>query len=755
MELSLPEYSAIVRQMQAQPPWRAQADRCADYADGNQLDAQVLARQRELGIAPAKEDIIGPVIRSVCGYEAKTRTDWRVSADTAQAAADNESEDIAAALNFELNQAERHSGADRALGQAFRSMLVAGIGWVEVTRSPSSLQYPYQCRAVHRNEIFWDMTAHDMQEARWLVRRRWVDAERALHLFPQAREILSQHGVLVHSDYLGLGHNGGLEGGVSTALHNAPDAARAWTQAEEHYYNTEARQVCLSEVWYRRWVKVEVLVSGAGLSRQAVAYEADNAAHQQLLASGQAQLKSETQSRIRRAWWLGPHCLHDGPSPYAHGKYPYIPLFGWREDMTGIPYGLVRGMVFPQDSLNHANARLVWGLTSVQVIRTQGAALMTDEQLRRTIAMTNADIVLDDAAMAQNGARFEIKRDFPLNAQHFQLMQDARAAIRSVSGVTNAFDGSGGSATSGLQEQTQLEQSQTALAELFDNFKAARSEAGELLLAMIIEDLGEAEHTVTIAGNVFTPARRVVLNQQETDPITGMMRRRMNVRAQRLRVALEDVPTSSSFRSQQMASLTEAIKSAPSTVQQALMPYLFDLMPIPNKKEVTELLRQAGSQPDPESIKAQAMQEAKAQLQYDLKERELALKAQQITQQGAESEARIGKLVQEAVQTGVQAAYAATQAAYQIVQNPQVAAIGDTVLQTAGYQKPQPVGDDPDLGVGQAAPILGHAAPDMQQAMQVRQNTSPAFPPLPQQADSGLQGIETMAAGDNLPHPPV
>ena len=32
----------------------------------------------------------------------------------------------------------------------------------------------------------------------------------------------------------------------------------------------------------------------------------------------------------------------------------------------------------------------------------------------------------------------------------------------------------------------------------------------------------------------------------------------------------------------------------------------------------------------------------------------------------------------------------------------------------------------------------------------VQQNTSPAFPPVPQQASSGMQGIETTTTEDNI-----
>lgn len=52
----------------------------------------------------------------------------------------------------------------------------------------------------------------------------------------------------------------------------------------------------------------------------------------------------------------------------------------------------------------------------------------------------------------------------------------------------------------------------------------------------------------------------------------------------------------SSFRVQQLNSLSEAIKSLPPEAQQVMMPFLIDLMDLPRKKEVVQALRCSSSQ---------------------------------------------------------------------------------------------------------------------------------------------------------------
>lgn len=63
--LTVDEYADINYEIEDQPAWRAVADKEMDYADGNQLDTDLLRRQQALGIPPAVEDLIGPALLSL------------------------------------------------------------------------------------------------------------------------------------------------------------------------------------------------------------------------------------------------------------------------------------------------------------------------------------------------------------------------------------------------------------------------------------------------------------------------------------------------------------------------------------------------------------------------------------------------------------------------------------------------------------------------------------------------------------------
>ena len=740
--LTLAEYTEFLYEIENQPSkWRVIADKEMDYANGNQLDSDLLKAQAALGIPPAMEDLIGPALEAIRGFEVASRKDWRVSPNGQPGG-----QDVADAINFKLNQAERQSKADAACGDAFLPQIAVGLGWVEVSRESDPFKDPYRCRAVNRNEIRFDFNAEesDLSDARYLRRQRWLHPSRLVRVFPKHKELIREFG-RAGSHWWASSQMDATEGGASTGLRNAWNEAREWTTHEDKFFNPTTKEVCLSELWYRRWVDVGVIKTPDG---RVVEYDDKNQAHNYALASGRAKYSRAVVARVRRSFWLGPHCLFDGPSIYSHRHFPYVPFWGFREDSTKVPYGFVRGLIYQQDAINSGSARLRWGFSATRTERTKGAVEMTDEQFRRQVGRLDADIVLNAAHMAQPGAKFEVKRDYTLTNGQLQLLDNARNAIQRISpAASGAFGGRRGTATSGIQEQTQVEQANQSLSAMMENFGAGRRMVGELLMSMIIDDLGDQQHEILIEGDAITADRTVVINKPEIDEATGTPYLSNDLQRTRLLVALDDVPSTGSYRGQQLNSMTEAVKSLPAQYQAAAMPFLASLMDVPFKRELVEALRAAGQQESPEQVEKRIKDEVQKALKlagHDLKARELDMKQPLV-------DAQVQQTMAQAVQTGVQAAFSAMQGGVQVAQMPMIAPIADAIMQGAGYQKPTPGGDDPNFPapVHTAAMDINDVAP-ADSSIAVQSNTSPAFPPVPQQAETGMRGIETLRPTDNL-----
>jgi hypothetical protein len=289
---------------------------------------------------------------------------------------------------------------------------------------------------------------------------------------------------------------------------------------------------------------------------------------------------------------------------------------------------------------------------------------------------------------------------------------------------------------------------------MMSNFSDGRALVGEMLMAMIVEDMGKEEQSVIIEGDAVKPDRTVVINKTEVDA-AGYTYLSNDLQRTRLMVSLEDVPSSPSYRGQQLNAMSEAVKSLPPQYQAAALPFLVSLMDVPFQRDLVEAIRSAGAQESPEAIEQRIkkeVQDALARAGNELKARELTLKERI-------GDAEIKRLMAEAVQTGVQAAFSAMQAGAQVAMNPAIAPVADAIMQASGYQLPNPAGVDPNFPTA-ALPVPtvpaadekpGNVAGLSNGAPPVRQNTSPAFPPIAQEPDSGMDGIETLTPGDNLP----
>lgn len=723
--LSLADFTLFLNELSNQPPWRSTADREMDYYDGNQLDADILQKQAAIGMPPAIEPLIGPAIDAVLGFEAKTRTDWRVVPDS-----DKDGDDVADALNFKLNQAERHSKADKACSDAYKSQVSVGLGWVEVARESNPFKFPYRCQAVHRNEIWWDWLAcMDPDKMRYMIRRRWVDRDQAALQYPDKTELIKASS----RGWSGLDVGSAMDGGTSTDLAMSYAAERGWSIEEMQWRDAEGRRVCLFEVWYRVWKRVAVMTLPDG---RVVEVDIDNPVHVAALASGAMLPQMVVVPKMRRSIWMGPHRLDDGPTPYKHQNFPYVPFIGVLEDRTMKPYGLIRGMMYQQDSINAGTGKIRWGLAAVRTVRTKGAVMADDEAFRQQVARIDADIILDANHMSKPGAKFEVDRDFQLNEQQYKMLADARLAIERSSRITSAFQGKQGTARSGVQESTQVEQSVQALADMNDNFATARAMVGELLLSMIIEDSIGKPETVTIDGKGLKPDRTIDLNTPTADE-DGFEYLNNDIERTKVKVTLSDVPSTPTFRAQQLGAMSEAFKSLPEKYQPIVLPHLLKLMDVPDKRDIIEGIKQVDQQPSAEQIQAM-IEQAVRDAGLDIKRLEVERRYP-----AGMDEAKEALVRAQAVEVGVKAAFAAIQTAGSIVMQPAIAPVADVVMQNAGFRLPNPAGQDPNFP--QPMPEL---APGMAPTgvPPVQTNTSPMSPPVPQQPGapgSAQRGIET------------
>lgn len=624
--LSLEALEKFLGEISSQPDWRAEADRCAEYYDGNQLPPEVVDEMRRRGQPILIHNLIAPAIDGVLGLEAKTRTDWMVVAD------DDQGLEVAAALNERLNEAARLSSADRACADAYKAMVVSGLGWVEVNRSDDPFGALYRINYVHRREMFYDWHASmDMHDARWMVRRKWLDVDELLLAFPQHKELIRE----ISKGWAGWDNWEELQKLMdSPTLVGAYNTQRNSQLLVHEWWDSQRERAMTYEVYYRVWNKKPVCFLPDG---RRFAFDEKNPLHVKIVSMPDVRVVMSQFPTMRMAYFIGPHRVVDVPSPHPHNEFPYVPFFGYREDTSNVPYGLVRRMLPAQDEINFRRSKLTQELNKFLVIKDEDALLeMSDNELIDELHRGDGVVTLNPQRLNRDHNAFRIENGAQIAHQQFQVMMESQKLIQDVAGIYASFLGQNSNASSGVAIDSLVEQSTTTLSEINDNYRFARRKVGELLLAFVMQDIGQQQVQIEIDARKPQRTRKITLNEKTDQGINN------DIHRMKTRVLLTDVSNTPGYRQQMQRSLLEVMAQVPPEIQVALIDLVIEMTDLPNRDEILKRIRAVtGQGVDPKDIPPEQQQ----QMQQQAQEAE-QMKQMQMQQMGLQIEKLAGEIRQ-------------------------------------------------------------------------------------------------------------
>jgi hypothetical protein len=616
-ELSREDLERMLSDIDIQPEWRAAADVAADYYDDKQITTEMLAEMEERGQPPLIHNLIKPAINGVLGMEARTRTGWIVRAD------DEEGTEVAEAINEKLHEAARMAQADRACADAYAGQIKTGMAWVEVSRNSDPFEYPYRVECVNRREIWWDWHSKraDRKDARWLLRRRWLDEDEAIAAFPKHEDLIKQ----VSNGWQGWTFVEDTH--AQSGLVGAHADYMSFGRSLDEWWDSQRRRTLVYEIYYRVKVNSLVLVSPSGLK---VEFDKNNLEHKMLALDPRMKLIDGMITKMRCAWYIGPHRIEDKPSPHPHNKFPYVPFIGFTEDTTGVPYGLVRSMIPAQDEINHRRSKLTWLLNVKQVIKDDDATNMSDEQIQEQLSLGDGIVTLNSRRSNKDRNAFRIETEFNIASQQFQIMQEAEKMIQDVAGIYSSFLGQESGAKSGVAINSLVEQGATTLSEINDNYRFARQEVGELLMAHIIEDIGDKPTTVTTNLNDAKRTKHIELNKPDADE-QGNKFITNHVMRTKSHVVLDNIQNTPGYHAQLTQRWMDVAQSMPPELAVSIIPVILELSDLPNKEEALKQIRQAtGMGVNPDDMSEEEM----AAYQQQQKEAQMMKQAQMMKVQG-------------------------------------------------------------------------------------------------------------------------
>ncbi|WP_447403549.1 portal protein [Escherichia coli] len=627
------QLQALCSDIDSQPKWRDAANKACAYYDGDQLPPEVLQVLKDRGQPMTIHNLIAPTVDGVLGMEAKTRTDLLVISDDP----DDETEKLAEAINAEFADACRLGNMNKARSDAYAEQIKAGLSWVEVRRNSDPFGPEFKVSTVSRNEVFWDWLSReaDLSDCRWLMRRRWMDTDEAKATFPGMAQVIDY----AIDDWRGFVDTTVTEGQPSPLM-SAWEEYQSWDRQQNEWLQRERRRVLLQVVYYRTFDRLPVMALSSG---RVVAFDKNNLMHAVAVASGRVQVRVGRVSRIREAWFVGPHFIVDRPCSAPQGMFPLVPFWGYRKDKTGEPYGLISRAIPAQDEVNFRRIKLTWLLQAKRVIMDEDATQLSDNELMEQIERPDGIIKLNPARKNQKSVAdvFRVEQDFQVASQQFQVMQESEKLIQDTMGVYSAFLGQDSNASSGVAISNLVEQGATTLAEINDNYQFACQQVGRLLLAYLLDDLKKRRnHAVVINRDDRQRRQTIVLNAEgDNGELTNDISR-LNTH-----IALAPVQQTPAFKVQLAQRMSEVIQGLPPQVQAVVLDLWVNLLDVPQKQEFVERIRAALGTPKspdemtPEEQEAAAQQQALEQQQAELQMREMTGRVAKLEAEAARARA--------------------------------------------------------------------------------------------------------------------
>ena len=588
--------------------WRELAAKCADYYDHLQITGSRLKQLQACEYLDLIGNLIQPTVNSVLGHEEQRRVDWMITAD------DEDSEEVAEGLNQKLNEIMRLAEANRHCSEAYKHMIIKGVGWLHVRRNPDPFDANrYIIERVQTDEMYWDMRDRDtgLRNCRWMARRKFMDKDEAITLFP-GHKMLIENACDGWTSGFAIGHESAEFEQRYSEWH------RAQENIEHVLQGSKREQIAVYEVYYRVWEQAKVVRYASGAVEE---YRKDDAQQLMALLIGQARGERLPLMKMRRKYFIGPHEISDDPSPHPHNHFPFVKFEGYTEDSSNVPYGIVRGMIDPQDAYNEAGFEILHILEHKRIIKEVSTTKMRDSELVSEMRRRDGVITTEDGKLGT----LLVEKDWT-ELQALNGMQDKYSQqVRDFSGVYNSYTGRDDASRSGVAIASMAELGATTLSEINANYEYGRKKLAELVIAYIVEDMGQQPQRIGIrAGSGGQVRKTVHLNAEDEHG------RLTNALAQaKYQVTLADVHSSVGYRQHLNMRVMEMfqVTTGDATMQRFLMEMAIETSELPNRHEVLEKWRKLnGISEDPE-----------AQAQMQQQQQEQAAQAAQIAEKQAQA----------------------------------------------------------------------------------------------------------------------
>jgi hypothetical protein len=592
----------------------------ADFYDGLQWDDRDAEILRERGQAPLVFNKTAQHINWLLGTERRTRVDFNVLPRK------DGHEQVAKSKTKLLKYVSDVNKSQFARSRAFGDSMKVGVGWLEDGIRSDPREEPLFSRYEHWRNIWWDALAKEphLSDARYLFRVKWADTDVAEAMFPDRKDVLQR--TARHSDLNFFEDDDDFNFTSLYADHRSshPVFARGRSFLDTSFnIGNRRRRNKLIECWYRKPVNGQFLRSKPHalmmpelldqLDRvNGTPFDGSDENQQFLIDGGLASVFDAVEMQVWVAIWTGDHFLQNVKSPYQHNRFPFTPIWAYRRDRDGMPYGPIRNMRDAQEDLNKRRSKALFILSTNQLIGDEDAFEDWEEAIDEAARP-------DGVLKHKRGATFEINRNIDLAAEHVQLMNDDISFLESASGVTEENLGEVTNTNSGTAINLRQTQGSVVTALLFDNLRESIQLQGELELSLIEQFYAEPKMVRIVDDN--GQSEFMGINQRQQDD-QGQLSVMNPITESQADFIVDTQDFRETIRLAMFDQLMDMTQKLDPQVTMQILDLIIDLSDLPGKDEIVRRIRKINGMTDPDDPNREEIEAAAAEQDQEDKDRE-------------------------------------------------------------------------------------------------------------------------------------
>lgn len=586
----------------------------ADFYDNIQwreADAKIL---RDRGQVPLQYNVISTAVNWVLGSEKRGRTDYKILPRRKDAAkpAERKTQLMKYLSDVNMTPFKRSS--------AFEDAVKVGIGWMESAVQSDLDGEPVVMRYESWRNMLWDSACgKDMEDCRYMIRSKWLDLDIAEAIFPDRVGTLRRSAA--GNDSYGADRLG------DDAMDSQENSLNGYSSARAIVDGVKRDRVRVMEIWFKKPVKVMAMRGGEYAGE---IYDEKNPApsHVESIQKGEGVPALRTMLRVHVALMCDVGMLYFDESPYRHNDFPFTPIWCYRRDRDGLPYGMIRGLKDIQEDINKRASKALHILSTNKVIMDEGAVDDID-------AFTEEVARPDAVIVKKKGYDLTLNAERELAPAHLELMSRGIQMIQSVSGVTDENLGRQTNASSGLAIGRRQEQGAMATAGIFDNLRMAVQQHGAKELSLIEQYFSEKKQ-FRITNMRGTPE---YISINDGMPENDIVRSRADfiISDQDWRASVRQAQTEELF-----ALLQQLAPVAPQ-VALVMLDLIVEGMDIASRDEIVKRIRQVTGMRDPDQEELTPQEQAEAQAKAQAEQQQAALQLRAALADIAVKEAKAGR----------------------------------------------------------------------------------------------------------------